>query len=140
MRCDDAPPSDRRAQLHGGTRYGLAVSVSPDAQEITRIYFDDGDIVIDKTSSSTNFSHEEAVLLRAPYDVAAFGRPETFHVFVDHSVIDVFINDAAAFSNRIYPTLTDGDTALSTGILLHSGSGETTFTQVDVWPLEDSVN
>ncbi|MEL7974636.1 GH32 C-terminal domain-containing protein [Isoptericola sp. F-RaC21] len=119
-----------------GTRYGLAVCASPDDQEITRIYYDDGDLVIDKSSSSTGFDNEEAVLLRAPYDEAAFGKPETFHVFVDHSVVDVFVNDAAAFSNRIYPTRTDADgAALSTGILLTSGGGETLFTSVDVWTL-----
>ena len=57
-------------------------------------------------------------------------------MFVDDSVVDVFINDAAAFSNRIYPTSTDSDgAALSTGILLYSGGGETRFRSVDVWPL-----
>ncbi|MFI2104530.1 GH32 C-terminal domain-containing protein [Isoptericola sp. NPDC019693] len=123
-----------------GTAYGISVGASPDNQEITRIYYDDGDLVIDKTSSSTGFDNEEAVLLRAPYDEAAFGKPSTFHIFVDHSVIDVFINDAAAFSNRIYPTRKDGDAALSTGILLYSAGGETTFSSVDVWPLKNSID
>jgi sucrose-6-phosphate hydrolase SacC (GH32 family) len=120
-----------------GSRYGVCVGASPDGQEITRIYYDDGDLVIDKRRSSVGFENEEAVLLRAPYDEAAFGRPRTFHVFVDHSVIDVFVNDAAAFSNRIYPTSTAADgSALSTGILLYSDGGETVFDAVDVWRLE----
>ncbi|MCK9905020.1 GH32 C-terminal domain-containing protein [Frankia sp. Cpl3] len=120
-----------------GTRYGLYISVSPDGAEITRIYYDDGDLVIDKTRSSHNFENEEAVLLRGAYDEAAFGKPRTFHIFIDHSVIDVFINDAAAFSNRIYPTSRGADgAAASTGLALYSEGGETRFTQVDVWQLQ----
>ena len=121
------------------TRYGLCIGASPDGAEITRIYYDDGDVVIDKTRSSRNFENEESVLLRGTYDEAAFGTPHTFHVFVDHSVIDVFINDAAAFSNRIYPTSrgTDG-AAASTGLKLYSDGGQTRFSRVDVWQLQAS--
>ena len=121
-----------------GTRYGVCVGASPDGREITRIYYDEGDLVIDKSRSSLGFENEEAVVLRAAYDQAAFGKPEKFHIFVDHSVVDVFVNDAAAFSNRVYPTSRDGDgTALSTGILLYSEGGETVFDSVDVWEVQD---
>ncbi|MFD6446993.1 GH32 C-terminal domain-containing protein [Promicromonospora sp. NPDC060204] len=120
-----------------GTRYGLSIAASPDGAEITRIYYDGGDIVIDKSRSSRNFQNEEAVLLRGAYDEAAFGKPEKFHVFIDHSVIDVFVNDAAAFSNRIYPTSRGSDgAAASTGLKLYSEGGQTRFTQVDVWQLQ----
>lgn len=122
-----------------GTRYGLCLGASPDGAEITRIYYDGNDIVIDKTRSSRNFENEEAVLLRGAYDEAAFGKPRTFHVFVDHSVIDVFVNDAAAFSNRIYPTSRGADgAAASTGLRLYSEGGQTRFTQTDVWQLQSA--
>ncbi|WP_125776625.1 GH32 C-terminal domain-containing protein [Antribacter gilvus] len=120
-----------------GTRYGLCLGVSPDGGEITRLYYEGGHIVIDKSRSSRNFDNEEAVLLRGAYDEAAFGKPRKFHVFVDHSVIDVFINDAAAFSNRIYPTTRGADgRSASTGLRLYSEGGTTRFTQVDVWQLQ----
>ncbi|GAA1869636.1 GH32 C-terminal domain-containing protein [Myceligenerans crystallogenes] len=120
-----------------GPRYGLCLAASPDGAELTRIYYDGADLVIDKTRSSRNFEDEEAVLLRGAYDEAAFGKPQKFHVLVDHSVIDVFVNDAAAFSNRIYPTSRGADgKAASTGLRLWSDGGSTRFTQVDVWQLQ----
>ena len=122
-----------------GSRYGLTISAAPDQAEVTRIYYENGSVVIDKSRSSVNFENEELTLLRGSYDEAVFGKPSKFHVFIDHSVIDVFINDKAAFSNRIYPTSRDGSgNAISTGILLYSPGGTTRFTAVDVWQLRDA--
>jgi sucrose-6-phosphate hydrolase SacC (GH32 family) len=123
-----------------GSQYGLMIGVSPDKSEVTRIYYENGNIVIDKSRSSTNFENEELTLLRGAYDEAVFGKPRKFHIFFDHSVIDVFINDKAAFSNRIYPSRTDaGGAPVSTGVLLYSAGGTTRFNSVDVWQMKGSV-
>ena len=89
--------------------YGLILAASPDASEITRLSYDPATHVmsLDKRRSSTSGTDEGPLVLAGTYDEAAFGRPKSFHVFIDHSVVDVFINDAAAFSFRIYPSRSD---------------------------------
>jgi uncharacterized protein YjdB len=75
------------------------------------------------------------VLLSGNYDVKAFGKPYKFQVFIDHSVIDVFINDAAAFSNRIYPTL-----PASEAVELFSQGGPTTFSSLESWTMHQTAS
>ncbi len=89
--------------------FGLTIAQSADGREVTRIMYDPAtrDVILDKRQSTLSKDQEGPQLLRGSYDVQAFGEPRRFHVFVDHSVVDVFINDAAAFSFRIYPTLAD---------------------------------
>ncbi|MDG1751065.1 MAG: GH32 C-terminal domain-containing protein, partial [Thalassotalea sp.] len=114
--------------------YGLVLAASNNSSEMTKLYYDavNQQIVLDKSASSLAISSEELSELRGNYDESVFGKPEKFHVFIDHSVIDVFINDKAAFSARIYPTLADSE-----HIELYSPNGETTFTSVQVWQLEN---
>lgn len=107
--------------------YGLNIRRSNDGTEVTRLYYDavNKNIILDKSSSSLSGNVEDKVLISQPYSEAAFGKPQTFHVFIDNSIIDVFINEKAAFSARIYPTKTD-----SKGIQLYSNGGTTVFTSV----------
>jgi beta-fructofuranosidase len=115
-------------------RYGVVIAASEDGLERTRIYYDAPaqQLVLDKSISSQSNSVEDKRFFRGNYDEAAFGKPETFHVFIDHSVVDVFINNSAAFSFRIYPTRTDSDK-----IFLLSLGGETQFTHVEAWSLRN---
>lgn len=89
--------------------YGVTIAGSPDGTEVTRLTYDADkrEMVLDKQRSTLSKDQEGPQLLRGAYDEAAFGKPRSFHIYVDHSVVDVFINDAAAFSFRIYPTLPD---------------------------------
>ncbi|WHU04289.1 GH32 C-terminal domain-containing protein [Sphingomonas sp. NIBR02145] len=89
--------------------YGLDIATSPDGSETTRLYYDAErkEMVLDKQHSTLGKDGEGPQLLRGAYDEAAFGRPRDFRVFIDHSVVEVFVNDAAAFSFRIYPTRAD---------------------------------
>lgn len=89
--------------------FGLILAQSADGSERTRFYYDAAtdEMVLDKQASTLSKGGEGPDVLRGAYDVAAFGAPRKFHIFVDHSVIDVFINDAAAASFRIYPTKSD---------------------------------
>lgn len=89
--------------------FGLTIAQSADGREVTRIVYDPAarELILDKRRSTLGKDQEGPQLLRGGYDVQAFGEPRRFHVFIDHSVVDVFINDAAAFSFRIYPTLAD---------------------------------
>lgn len=89
--------------------YGVTLAASPDGSETTRLTYDPAThlITLDKRKSSIAGKDEGPMVLTGAYDEAAFGRPRSFHVFVDHSVVDVFVNDAAAFSSRIYPSRSD---------------------------------
>jgi beta-fructofuranosidase len=90
--------------IHGS--YGLILATSPDGRETTRIAYDADRhmFVLDKQHSTLASDGEGPQLLEGAYDKEAFGVPRDMHVFIDHSVVDVFVNDAAAFSFRIYPT------------------------------------
>jgi sucrose-6-phosphate hydrolase SacC (GH32 family)/uncharacterized protein YjdB len=124
-----------------GSSYGFIISASPgpNRDESTRIYYDGDNVVIDK-SNSTNFPNapynqfmEEMGSYSGEYDETAFGVPQRWRIFIDHSVVSVFINDKAVFENRIYPSRSD-----STQIALFSTGGTTQFTSVDVYQLKSS--
>jgi fructan beta-fructosidase len=112
------------------SKYGVNIRVSPDRQENTKIYYDAvvKKIVLDKSQTSLSGADEEKVLIAQDYDEVAFGKPTSFHIYIDNSIIDVFINEKAAFSARLYPTRTD-----SRGIELFSEGSASTFTSVDLW-------
>ncbi|MBB3062301.1 GH32 C-terminal domain-containing protein [Microbulbifer rhizosphaerae] len=105
--------------------------VSPD-EEYTRLGFDGerNTLVLDKTHSSKSSQGEGPNRLQADYDSAAFGPMRTLRIFVDASVIEVFINDAAAFSFRSYP-----QDPQARGVRLSSPGGEGRREKVTVWPL-----
>lgn len=111
--------------------YGFYVATSPDKKEFTKIYYDGDNIVIDKTQSTLTAGFEESGIYSDVYDESVFGKPEKFQVFIDHSIISVFINDKAVFSNRIYPSRSD-----STGLYLYSKGASTQFTKVEVYQLD----
>lgn len=116
-----------------GSSYGLVIAASPDRDEYTRIYYDGDNLVIDKTYSTNRTGMEESNLYTGAYDETAFGVPQKWQVFIDRSVVTVFINDKAVFENRIYPARSD-----STQIALYSAGGTTQFTQVDVYQLNSA--
>jgi uncharacterized protein YjdB len=111
------------------SKYGLNIRVSADRQENTKIYYDAvaKKMVLDKSQSTLSSTEEEKILISESYDEVAFGKPTSFHIFIDNSIIDVFINEKAAFSARIYPTKSD-----SRGIELFS-EGASTFSSVTSW-------
>ncbi len=100
-----------QARFAPGARapFGLVVAASPDGQERTTIIYDPStqEIVVDKTHSTLSTDGEGPRVLRGKLDTQAFGAPLTWRVFVDGSVVDVFLGDGAAFSFRTYPSRTD---------------------------------
>ncbi|MGF7150258.1 sucrose-6-phosphate hydrolase SacC (GH32 family) [Sphingomonas zeicaulis] len=90
-------------------RYGVTLATSPDGRETTQLFYDpeDRQFVLDTHRSTLSGDGEGPQILRGAYDEKAFGKPSDFRVYVDHSVVEVFVNNAAAFSFRIYPTLAE---------------------------------
>lgn len=111
----------------------LAVDVmaSDDDREVTRLLFDraNGRVTVDLSRSTLSGDREGPSVLNGAYDTAAFGAMNRLRVFVDGSVIEVFINDAAAYGVRSYPSLpgstqvrlaTTGRSALTAALRLWS--------------------
>ncbi|MEL7187471.1 MAG: GH32 C-terminal domain-containing protein, partial [Pseudomonadota bacterium] len=105
---------------------------SPDREECTRVSFDLGldEVVLDLSQSTTSGEREGPDVVRGTYDRTAFGDPQTVRVFVDGSVIDVFVNDSAAFAFRSYPERSD-----STGVQVTALKGNISTSRVAAWAL-----
>lgn len=134
---DLGPAVEIRADFAGADLaqpYGLTLAATSDGGEMTRLSYDPRthDIVLDQRRSTLGKDGEGPTLIRGAYDETAFGKPVDFHVFVDHSVVDVFINDAAAMSFRIYPERGD---ASRFGVM-QAGRGAA---RVQAWRLQSAV-
>lgn len=110
----------------------LDVLASPDGQEFTRLSFDPakGAVVVDKSKSTLSADGEGPQVLRGNYSAEAFGAMRRLRVLVDGSTVEVFINDAAAYSVRSYPSLPN-----STEIRMGSDAAQPLRATVNLWPL-----
>ncbi|MGQ3050717.1 MAG: LamG-like jellyroll fold domain-containing protein [Roseateles sp.] len=108
----------------------LDLMASADGREFTRLRFDpaQGRAEIDKSQSSLSADGEGLQRLQGRYPSDAFGPMRTLRVFVDGSAIDVFINDAAAYAVRSYPSL-PGSTQV------HLATQQPASARVQIWPL-----
>jgi beta-fructofuranosidase len=110
--------------------FGVLVRCSPDLRETTRIEYNSQlkHIAIDRSRSSLNEAvehHEQSTLC----ELAAHERV-TLHIFLDHSVIEIFVNNQVCLSSRIYPTLTE-----SVGVGLFANSDKARLTVFDMWEM-----
>ena len=118
----------------GGDRFGVVVRRSPGKEEQTRVFFDAraGRIAVDRTRSSLDPKVYGGSRSDRGRFAPAPGEALRLHVFVDRSVLDVFANDRAAGTTRIYPSRSD-----SLGIDLFAEGGNVKVRRVDVWRLRD---
>ncbi len=114
--------------------FGLILGQSADGREATRIVYDPAtrQLILDKSRSSLRGEDEGPQVIRQAYDVAAYGPPEKWHVFVDGSIVDVFIGDGGTFSFRLYPKGAD-----STGISVLNEDGGAVGAAI--WPLRPAA-
>lgn len=114
-------------------KFGFLVSENPDHSEFTRIYYDveTREIVVDQTHSSL----KEHIPLRIRKDKCDLdlSNPVDFHVFIDGSVVEVFINNEDAFTTRIFPLK---ETSNQVEIFTE---GATIEVAVDRWILKPSI-
>lgn len=117
-----------------GARGPVAIDVmaSDDGREFTRLLFDPGKgrVTVDKTKSTLSAEGEGPQLLHGDYATDAFGPMRTLRVIVDGSVIEVFINDAAAYAVRSYPTL-----PASTQVRVAAPGQQAQTASLQLWPL-----
>lgn len=119
---------------------GLTIAASPDGQEYTTITYNPSNytLVVDRSHSSliTEFNNASVVGYFYPYTLTpatGYGNvtqePITMDVFLDGSLLEVYINERFALATRIYPSM-----LASTGVGLYVAEGASaTVDAVDLW-------
>jgi beta-fructofuranosidase len=121
----------------GAEKFGIKVCCSPDGEEETKIWYDkrDENVRIDLTRTSLDtelmggFYENRGLLQEAGLKLK---RDEAlqFHIFIDHSVLEVFVNNRLCLTQRIYPTRDD-----SREIVLFSEEGLVEVPVFEAWRL-----
>ena len=90
-------------------KFGFILHKNSDSSEFSRIYYDVKlkEIIVDQRHSSTKKGIPQT--LRKDTLTLNAAEPIRFHVFVDGSVVEIFINDQYAFTTRIFPSKSDSD-------------------------------
>lgn len=130
---------------------GLIVRQSPDGAEQTRIIIDrdrnELRIDVSKSTLDPQIRYRTWCITR-PDDPADASRkvteqiapltlapdePVHLNVFLDHSMLEVFVNGRQCVTQRVWPTQSN-----ATGVSLFSIGGETTVDSIEAWNLESS--
>lgn len=113
------------------TASGLVVRRSPDGSEETRIVYDchQQRLAIDTKHSSLDPTAHTGVhegLVPLPPDGSL-----RLHVFLDQSIVEVFANDGACITARIYPSRPD---SLDLGFFSETGTAK--LRSIDIWEMQ----
>ena len=111
----------------------IDVLASDDGREFTRLIFDpsNGHVSVDKSKSTLSADNEGPQVLHGEYASDAFGAMRSLRVIVDGSAIEVFVNDAAAYAVRSYPSLPG-----STQVRMAVPGTQPISASVQLWPLQ----
>jgi beta-fructofuranosidase len=115
----------------GASVIGLRLRMSPDGREMTVFSVDvsTGRVSFDRTASS---SAPDA--MRGTYggvDGWLPGERIRLHVFIDESLLELFVDETLALTGRVYPTRED-----SLGIAAFAVGGAAEIEAIDVWQVE----
>jgi beta-fructofuranosidase len=88
------------------TKIGFVLEKNENNTEYTKVYYDYAiqSFVVDRTKASLNANTPRDIQTE-PFALPA-GKPIDWQLYIDGSVIEVFINNKWAFATRIYPTST----------------------------------
>lgn len=123
---------DLTLEPQGATAFGLCLFRSPDGEEqtILRCNVAAGTIAFDHYSRSDRESQATHPVHAAEVAPLPAERPLRLRVFLDRSVIEVFVNDRIVLSTRVYPTRAD-----SLGVELFAEGGALQVEAGDVWEM-----
>jgi len=110
--------------------FGLLVARSPDGAEETRIVYDRarGELAVDRTRSSAAATPDRPVVGgKCPLD---HGNTLRLHIFLDGSIVEVFANDRACLTARIYPSRPD---SVEIDLFAHGGGAH--LRALDCWTM-----
>jgi len=107
--------------------------MSPDGQEATVASVDiaTGRLTFDRTASSLAPDSTPGVYGGVTEWVP--GERFRLHLFVDESIVELFVDDTLALTGRIYPTRAD-----SIGIAVFAVGGAAEIEAIDIWQLADA--
>jgi beta-fructofuranosidase len=114
-------------------KLGVIVRKSDDGKEFTRIYYDTEEkrIMVDRTHGSAEGAIYKNDRFERGQVELSDKEPLVIEVFLDKSVIEVFVNEgAAAGITRVFPSKN------SLGIDLFSEAGSAEVSSVEVWDIE----
>lgn len=122
---DTTVASHQSVKLYSGQQYEILAEITPnkakqfgfvlhkntDGSEYTKLYYDADtkEMVVDQRHSST----KKGIPLRIRKDAFLLdtSKPVSFHVFIDGSVVEVFINNQYALTTRIFPSKQNSEQA-----------------------------
>lgn len=117
---------------------GVTVAASPNREEYTNIYYDPSkkSVVLDRTYSSQIKAFPNTTLegYFEPYQMAGIHggsvtEPIEMNIFVDGSLVEVFVNDRFALTGRIYPSRED-----SNSFALYNAPGVSVqYEDIEIW-------
>lgn len=111
---------------------GLEVRCSPDGSEKTRISYSRATGLLTVDGSQASLSEEaHRDISSAPLNLSS---DETLklHIFVDHSIIEVFANERTPITSRVYPTRPD-----SLGVKLFAEGSGTKLLSLEAWTMKN---
>lgn len=133
------------ADVEPATRFGLKLRVAPDGREQTMLAFDAaaGEFLIDTTHSSLDDNGwrpspmdfwrghpaKNLTVQHMPF-VLPPGEPLKLHIFLDRSILEVFVNDRHCMTQRIYPTQ-----AASREVMLFAEGAGARVRYIDAWDM-----
>lgn len=113
------------------SEFELKLRCSPDQEEQTRLIYQPGQpqIVVDRARSSLNPEVDRAETT-APVKLEP-GEAVKLHIFLDRSVVEVFVNNRTYLASRIYPSHED-----SLGLGLGAPAGVVQLKSLDIWTFD----
>lgn len=111
-------------------RCGLSVRRSPAGEEETRISYDRATdtVTLDRSRSTLDAASDTgSATMPAPRDADGTVR---LRLFLDASILELFVGDSVACAERIYPSRAD-----SLGLALFAEGGTATLRSLDLWEM-----
>jgi beta-fructofuranosidase len=111
--------------------FGLWIHCSPGGEEQTLIAYDviQQSLIVDRRQSSLDPATDKTLEV-APFTLAA-GESLKLHIYIDHSVLEVFADSRVCLTSRIYPTRPD-----SSGISPIAFDGRVGLKSLDIWTIK----
>jgi len=119
-------------EINGDEEFSIQVLKSPDGKEQTSVSYNatNGELTVDRSKSSLSDLPHKSKLSTNVY--LSKGEILKLHIFVDHSIIEVFANYEKCISTRIYPTAKD-----STGVSLSlTKASELNIKSFAIWKMK----
>lgn len=128
--CGEALEMRLQFESDEQTEVGILLRASQDGEEQTRVIFQvqQRQLVIERANPSPDVDIDTHV---APLPFEPH-QPVTIHLFLDHSVLEVFVNRRVCMVSRVYPAH-----ETSNHIGLFSRSGTIKINSLDIWKLEE---